>query len=75
MPWQKKVAREWLIFIGIALLSLPLSLPLGYILDEADIYDVSYLRDLGPIVLVIIFFIYCFRLTVWSIKQVRHKEN
>ena len=66
MPWKKKVAYEWLWFLGIALLSFPLGVGLIFLLDG---------DSLIPFFLIAIILIYSIRLTVWSIKQVRQKDD
>ena len=75
MPWKKRVAREWLKFIGIALLSLPLGLGPNWLLDNADIIDIYGPEDLVPGFLIMVIFIYCIRFTVWSIKYIRQTKD
>jgi len=75
MPWKKIVAREWLKFIKMTLLSIPLGIVLGAILEEYDIHRVRDLEDFILVIVVVIVLIYSFLLTLWSMDQRKKKEE
>ena len=86
MSWKRKLAKEWLWFIS-SILGVLLALHIfGLIISSAHGYDFfstmgefwKELFDLSAeallFIIIPIVLIYCIRLTVWAIRQIRKKE-